>query len=118
MGPGGQVAEGTKAFVRQFESVQNQGKQQLSRTAAMLADLPIVKAQMTTEHALTIQDASTSWWKLAGRDLFILALPGRRVVGFHVYKLGWPPQAAEHDLERSGQPRDGASRWDDNGRLD
>jgi len=112
-----QVRDGTEASVRAFESVQRQREQQLSRTAAMLADLPTVKAQMTTEHALTIQDASTSWWKLAGSDLFILALPDRRIVAFHVTKPGWPPEAAERDLKRSVEQGEDASWWYDNGRL-
>jgi signal transduction histidine kinase len=112
-----QVRDGTEASVRAFESVQRQREQQLSRTAAMLADLPIVKAQMTTEHALTIQDASTSWWKLAGSDLFILAMPDRRIVAFHVTKTGWPVEAAERDLKRSVEQGEDASWWYDNGRL-
>ncbi len=112
-----QVREGTEASVRAFESVQHQREQQLSRTAAMLADLPIVKAQMTTEHALTIQDASTSWWKLAGSDLFILALPDRSIVAFHVTKTGWPLEVAERDLKRSIEQGEDASWWYDNGRL-
>jgi signal transduction histidine kinase len=112
-----QVRDGTEASVRAFESVQRQREQQLSRTAAMLADLPIVKAQMTTGHALTIQDASTSWWKLAGSDLFILALPDRRIVAFHVTKSGLPPEVAERDLKRSIEQGEDASWWYDNGRL-
>src|SRR5436305_9961066 len=112
-----QVRAGTDASVRAFESVQRQREQQLSRSAAMLADLPIVKAQMTTEHALTIQDASTSWWKLAGSDLFILALPDRRVVAFHVTKTGLPTDAVERDLKRSIEQGEEASWWYDNGRL-
>ncbi|HLZ93152.1 MAG TPA: HAMP domain-containing sensor histidine kinase [Candidatus Acidoferrum sp.] len=112
-----QVRDGTEASVRAFESVQRQREQQLSRTAAMLADLPIVKAQMTTEHALTIQDASTAWWKLAGSDLFILALPDRRVVAFHATKSGWPVEAAERDVKRSVEQGEEASWWYDNGRL-
>src|SRR6266851_4191064 len=112
-----QVRDGTEASVRAFESVQRQREQQLSRTAAMLADLPTVKAQMTTEHALTIQDASTSWWKLSGSDLFILAMPDRRIVAFHVTKPGWPPEAAERDLKRSVEQGEEASWWYDNGRL-
>src|SRR3984893_7565013 len=112
-----QVRDGTEASVRAFESVQRQREQQLSRTAAMLADLPIVKAQMTTEHALTIQDASTSWWKLAGSDLFMLALPDRRIVAFHVTKTGLPPEVAERDLKRSIDQGEDASWWYDNGRL-
>jgi len=112
-----QVRDGTEKSVRAFESVQRQREQQLSRTAAMLADLPIVKAQMTTEHALTIQDASTSWWKLAGSDLFILALPDRRVVAFHVTKTGLPTEAVERDLKRSIEQGEDTSWWYDNGRL-
>src|SRR5258706_851124 len=112
-----QVRDGTEKSVRAFESVQRQREQQLSRTAAMLADLPIVKAQMTTEHALTIQDASTSWWKLAGSDLFILALPDRRVVAFHVTKIGWPVEAAGRGLKRSIEEGEDASWWYDNGRF-
>jgi len=112
-----QVRDGTEASVRAFESVQRQREQQLSRTAAMLADLPTVKAQMTTEHALTIQDASTSWWKLSGSDLFILAMPDRRIVAFHVTTPGWPPEAAERDLKRSVEQGEEASWWYDNGRL-
>jgi signal transduction histidine kinase len=112
-----QVRDGTEASVRAFESVQRQREQQLSRTAAMLADLPIIEAQMTTEHAPTIQDASTSWWKLAGSDLFILALPDRRIVAFHVTKTGLPSEVAENDLKRSIEQGEDASWWYDNGRL-
>src|SRR3984893_11167643 len=96
-----QVRDGTEASVRAFESVQRQREQQLSRTAAMLADLPIVKAQMTTEHALTIQDGSTTFWKLAGSDLFVLAKPDKQVVALHMTKPGWPAEAAQRDLKRS-----------------
>src|ERR1700737_2401746 len=96
-----QVRDGTEASGRAFESGQRQRGQQLSRAAAMLANLPIVKAQMGTKHAPTIQDASTAWWKLAGSDLFILALPDRRIVAFHVTKTGWPPEVAARALKRS-----------------
>src|ERR1700738_1896146 len=62
-----QVRDGTEASVRAFESVQRQREQQLSRTAAMLADLPIVKAQMTTQPAVNTQGASPQRWRLGRR---------------------------------------------------
>src|SRR6202158_1102721 len=96
-----QVRDGTEESVRAFESVQRQRELQLSRTAAMLADLPTLEAMMTTEHAPTIQDASTSWWKLSGSDLFILAMPDRRIVAFHVTKTGWSAEGGGRGLERS-----------------
>jgi signal transduction histidine kinase len=112
-----QVREGTETSVRAFEGVQRQRERQLSSTAAMVADLPPLKGMMTTEHALTIQDASTTFWKLAGSDLFVLAKPDRQIVALHMTNPGWPQEAAERDLKRSVDQGDDASWWYDNGRL-
>jgi signal transduction histidine kinase len=112
-----QVRDGTERSVRAFESVQRQRERQLSSAAAMLADLPTLKALMPTEHALTIQDASTRFWKLAGSDLFILARPDGQIVALHMTNPGWPPEAAERDLKRSVEQGDDASWWYDDGRL-
>ena len=86
-----QVRDGTEVSVRAFESVQRQRELQLSRTSAMLADLPTLKALMSTEHALTIQDGSETFWKLAGSDLFVLAKPDRKVLALHMTRPGWSP---------------------------
>ena len=75
-----QVRVGTDESVRTFESLQRQRELQLSRMAAMLADLPTLKAMMPAPNALTISDASETFWKLAGSDLFVLARPNREVV--------------------------------------
>ena len=88
------IRDGTNASVRAFETVQRQRELQLSRTAAMLAELPTLKALMTTEHAPTIQDGSETFWKLAGSDLFVLAKPDREVVALHMTTPGWAPAAA------------------------
>src|SRR5215813_11486207 len=61
-----QMHESGEESVRAFESVQRQRELQLSRTAAMLADLPTLKAMMPPGHAPTIQDASEVFWHLAG----------------------------------------------------
>ena len=111
-----QVKDGTDESVRAFESVQRQRELQLSRIAAMLADLPTLKALMSTQHAPTIQDGSESFWKLAGSDLFVLAKPNRAVVALHMTKPGWSAQTAERDLKRSTDVGE-ASWWYDDGRL-
>jgi signal transduction histidine kinase len=112
-----QVKDGTDESVRAFESVQRERELQLSRTAAMLADLPTMKALMSTQHAPTIQDGSESFWKLAGSDLFVLAKPNRTVVALHMTKPGWSAQTAERDLKRSTDVGEDASWWYDDGRL-
>jgi len=110
------VRDGTEESVRAFESVQSQRELQLSRTAAMLADLPTLKAQMPAD-AVTIQDASETFWKLAGSDLFVLAKPDRHVVALHMTRPGWLASTAERDLKRSLDLGEDASWWYDDGRL-
>jgi signal transduction histidine kinase len=59
--------------VSAFRSFQQQRESTLERSAALLADLPIVRALMTTHDRATIQDASRDLWRLAGSDLLLLA---------------------------------------------
>jgi signal transduction histidine kinase len=59
--------------VSAFHNFQKQREVTLERSAALLADLPIVRAQMTTHDPATIQDASRDLWRLAGSDLLLLA---------------------------------------------
>jgi hypothetical protein len=83
-----QVRDSVAASVRAFESVQNQRQDQLSRTTAMLAELPTLKALMTTNHAPTIRDGSFPFWQLAGSDLFLLANPKGEIMALHAKKSG------------------------------
>jgi signal transduction histidine kinase len=59
--------------VSAFQSFQQQREVTLVRSAALLADLPDVRALMTTHDPATIQDASRNLWHLAGSDLLLLA---------------------------------------------
>jgi len=110
------VRDGTEESVRAFETVQRQRELQLSRTAAMLADLPTLTAMMPT-NSITIQDASETFWKLAGSDLFVLAKPDTRVVALHMTRPGWSAATAQRDLQRSLENGEDASWWYDDGRL-
>jgi len=112
-----QVHESTGASIRAFESVQRQRELQLSRTAAMLAELPTLKALMTTEHAPTIQDGSESFWKLALSDLFLLAGTDGRVLGFHDTQPGFELASAQGDLVRSLAAGEDSAWWYAGGRL-
>jgi len=111
-----QVQASTDASLHAFESVQRERERDLSRTAAMLAELPTLKALMTTEHAPTIQDASRPFWELAGSDLFVLANSNGRVLGFQV-KTGWTRELAEQDLAKSVGQGESSAWWYANGQL-
>lgn len=111
-----QVRDGTEESVRAFENVQRQRELQLSRAAAMLADLPTLKALMPAD-GLTIQDASETFWKLAESDLFILAKPDTRVAGLHMRSAAWSPATVQKFLQQSLERGEDASWWYDDGRL-
>ena len=66
--------------VSAFHNFQRQREATLERSAALLADLPNVRAMMTTRDAATIQDASRDLWHLSGSDLLLLADASGRVV--------------------------------------
>ena len=109
--------ESTNESLRAFENVQQERELQLSRTAAMLAELPPLKALMTTEHALTIQDASEPLWKLAGSQLFVLAGTDGHVLGFHGTVPRWTTALAEENLQRSMEQGEDAAWWYGEGQL-
>ncbi len=111
------VRQSTNGSLRAFENVQQERELQLSRTAAMLAELPTLKALMTTEHALTIQDASEPLWKLAGSQLFLLAGTDGHVLGFHGTSPRWKTDAVEENLARSMEQGDDAAWWYGEGQL-
>ena len=111
------VRESTNESMRAFENVQQERELQLSRTAAMMAELPPLKALMTTEHALTIQDASEPLWKLAGSQLFLLAGTNGQVLGFHGTTPRWNTEVAEENLARSMELGEDASWWYGDGQL-
>src|SRR6516225_715898 len=56
-----------------FESMQAQQLAALDRENALLADLPSLKALMTTSDERTIMDGGVEFWKISGNDLFALA---------------------------------------------
>jgi signal transduction histidine kinase len=69
-----------------FQNLQAERVGALERENSLLAELPTLKALMTSGDDLTIQDGATEFWQLSGNDLFALADPTGRVVA--VYTRG------------------------------
>jgi signal transduction histidine kinase len=63
-----------------FENMQAQRMTALDRENALLADLPSLKALMTTSDDRTIEDGAVEFWRVGGNDLFALADRDGRIV--------------------------------------
>jgi len=111
------VQQSTDASLHAFENVQHERDLELSRTAALMAEVPPLIAVLTTQHALTIQDASEPFWKLAGSQLFVLSGPQGQIYAFHVAEPGWDAGLAETSLKRSIEQGDDSAWWYGHGQL-
>ena len=92
-----------------FQSLQRQREATLERSAALLATLPPLKAVMTSADPATIQDASKTFWELAGSQVFVLADRSGTIAALHTTAAGFPSEAAQTALRRdlaAGASRD------------
>lgn len=97
--------------VSTFQNFQRERELTLSRSADLLADLPDLRALMTTRDEATIQDASTAKWQLAGSDLFVLADRSESVVALHASSPGFTRQMAQQLLKESVNSQAQSQWW-------
>ena len=69
------VADELSRSAQSFRDLERQRLQGLDRENALLADLPSLKALMTTNDRSTIRDGAQEFWKVSGNDLLALATP-------------------------------------------
>lgn len=81
-----------------FQDLQAENLRSLERENALLAELPTLKALMTSGDDLTIQDGAAEFWQLSGTDLFVLANPSGRVVATYA-KRGSADSALREGLK-------------------
>jgi signal transduction histidine kinase len=103
--------------VETFRNFQRERENSLARSAELMADLPVLKALMTSRHAPTIQDASTELFRLSGGDLFALVDQSNQIVGFHARTPGITLEQAQELRTRKTGPDDSLQWWLAGGHL-
>ena len=111
------IQSGLGNSVLTFQDFQRQREEMLARSAQLLADLPNVRALMTTRDRATIQDASGSTWRLAGSDLFVLADPSANIMAMHVSGPGSTTETVSESLRTSLRSGKSPSWWYGNQHL-
>lgn len=94
--------------VSTFQNFQRERELTLTRSADLLADLPNLRALMTTHDQATIQDASADLWRLAGSDLFVLADRDGKIAALHTTTPGFSRELAQQSL---GMPPNLDAQW-------
>jgi signal transduction histidine kinase len=106
-----QIHQDLRNSVYTFHNVQKLREQSLTHAAELVADLPIVKALMTTNDAATIQDGSQDLWNLAGSDLFVLAGRAGKIAALHSKASDFDRDAAQESLTGSLTQEQGGHWW-------
>jgi len=112
-----EIVEALHNSVVTFQQFELQRQRGLAQSAALLADLPNLRALMTTQHAPTIQDASADLWQLTRSDLFLLADRTGKVMGLHTLAAGYTRDAAQASLTRTLQAEQNRDWWYGGGHL-
>jgi len=112
-----QIFEDLHNSVSTFQNVMLQREMMQARSAALISELPSLKALMTTHDAATIQDASREIWHLAGSDLFILTDREGNVVALHTSAPGFSRVMAEEQIRAHSAQDEIATWWYGGGHL-
>jgi signal transduction histidine kinase len=106
-----QIVQDVQNSVATFENVQSQREANLARSARLMADLPIVRALMTTRDAATIQDASTELWQTAGSDVLVLADAAGKVMAIQSNAADLARADVQERLSGSLSRTDSSNWW-------
>jgi len=108
------IAVNLQNSVAAFQDFRQERETMLTTDVALLADLPITRAIMTSPDPVTIQDASQDIWQDArsSSDLFVLVDRSGRVVALHTKTPGFTKEAAEKYFQQSlDDDRRESSHW-------
>ncbi len=108
------IAINLRNSVDAFQDFRHERETMLTSDVALLADLPLTRAIMTSTDPVTIQDASTDVWQHArsSSDLFVLVNRSGKVVALHTKTPGLTPDGAEKFFRQTLDEDQGdSSHW-------
>ncbi len=112
-----EIHEALHNSVVTYQQFELQRRRELAQSAVLLADLPNLRALMTSQDAPTIQDASADLWQLTESDLFLLADRTGKVMALHTSAAGYRRDAAQASLMQTLQKGQSRDWWFGGGHL-
>ena len=106
-----------RTSVRTYETFEGQRDESLTRSAELIANLPNVRALMTTHDLATIQDASSGILKLSGADLMVFADRTGKVSAVQPENLRANSGQVQEMLSRSLERGESKDWWFTGGHL-
>jgi signal transduction histidine kinase/CheY-like chemotaxis protein len=111
------LREELRDSVNTYQTFEKQRETALVKSAELIANLPNVRALMSTEDAATIQDESANIWQLSGSDLLVLASRTGSVVALQGKSREFTRKLAQESLGKSMQRGEAGNWWMAGGHL-
>jgi signal transduction histidine kinase/CheY-like chemotaxis protein len=111
------LREDLRNSVNTYRSFERQRQDTLTRSAELLANLPNVRALMTTRDPTTIQDGAADIWRLSGSDLLVMADRAGNLVALRTEATGFARDTAQPLMRRSLEKGDARDWWFGGGHL-
>ena len=111
------IREDLRTSVKTFQVFDRQRDALLTQSAQLLANLPNVRALMTTNDRPTIQDASEEIFRQSGSDVLMLTDRQGRLLGMQTTTPGFGQAMAEQLLQRSLAKTESRDWWFGAGHL-
>ena len=103
--------------VMTYENLERQRSEMLVNESALLANLPSLKALMTTRDARTIEDGGSEFWTISKSDLFALLDQHGELVAFYNRGPSLHRASVEHALKSALQHDEDVTIHSVDGRL-
>jgi signal transduction histidine kinase/CheY-like chemotaxis protein len=111
------IREDLRNSVDIYQGFEQQREATLKRSAQLLANLPNVRAMMTTQDSATIQDASADVWNLSGSDLMVFANRSGDLVAMRTKTTTFERAAAQQFMHGSLEREEPRCWWFGGGHL-
>jgi signal transduction histidine kinase/ActR/RegA family two-component response regulator len=106
-----------RGSVNTYRSFEQQRQATMTQASGLLANLPTVRALMTTRDPATIQDASADVWRLSGNDLLAMADRSGNLVALKTNATSFARSTAQALLRHSLDKGDSRDWWFGGGHL-
>jgi signal transduction histidine kinase/CheY-like chemotaxis protein len=111
------IQQDLRNSVGTYRSFERQRQETLTRSAELLANLPNVRALMTTGDEPTIQDGSAEVWRQSGSDLLVMAGRSGKVLGVQPNGTGLERTMVQQFLRDSLARQEPKDWWFGDGHL-
>ena len=111
------IGEDLRNSVNAYNIFEKQRQTASTQSARLIANLPYLRALMTTRDKATIQDGSLGIWNLCGSDLLILADRSGKIAALRATSSGITPGETQAQMHTSLDQEKAADWWLESGHL-